>query len=191
MWKNAQDLARDEEAIVKAPSEDHAWCIKSKRPHYVRKSKCGGFLCDDRCLSYKSMKLCSHTVALAIKMECMKTFIKWYRTLKCKPNFTTLVETGKPSTAGKKSIRRGVSKKNSKEIKEIVANAEDSDLKWKTRGVEQSDDDADYDSTIDQPSSSQLASASTPVSSLATGFIMSPRDVHSIQITPRWAVHHH
>ena len=140
MWKKAQDLARDEEAIVKAPSEDHAWCIKSysnKRPHYV---KCGGFLCDDQCLSYKSMKLCSHTVALAIKMECMKTFIKWYRTLKCKPNFTTLVETGKPSTAGKKSIRRGVSKKNSKEI---VANAEDSDLKWKTRGVEQSDDDAD------------------------------------------------
>lgn len=164
MWKKAQDLARDEEAIVKAPSEDHACkSYSNKRPHYVRKSKCGGFLCDDQCLSYKSMKLCSHT--------------------KCKPNFTTLVETGKPSTAGKKSIRRGVSKKNSKEIKEIVANAEDSDLKWKTRGVEQSDDDADYDSTIDQPSSSQLASASTPVSSLATGFIMSPRDVHSIQIS--------
>lgn len=199
IWKKAQDLVADETAIVNAPGEDCAWCVKSysnKRPHYVRKSKCGGFLCDEQCLSFKSNKLCSHTVALATKMECMSTFTKWFRTMKHKPNFTALVETGKPKTAGKKSVRRGASKKNAKEIKEMVANAEDADLRWKTRGAEQCDDDPDDDDSISElaepctlssslPSSSQLASSmpaeKRPVSS-ATTLIMSPRDVHSIRI---------
>lgn len=191
IWKKAQDLVEDEAAIVKAPGEECAWCVKSysnKRPHYVRKSKCGGFLCDEQCLSYKSLKLCSHTVALAIKMECMDRFTKWHSTIKYKPNVTALVETGKPSSAGKKSARRGVSKKNAKEIKQSIAYAEDAGLKWKTRGAEDSGS-SEEDSTASEPllSSSEPSSshlrqecdipAASPVLSSATAVITSPRDV--------------
>ena len=112
IWKKAQDLANDESAIVQAPGEECAWCVKSyssKRPHYVKMSKCGGFTYDEQCLSYKSMKMCSHTVALASKLERMEKFVKWYRTMKFKPNFTALVESGKPATTGKKPVRPGVS----------------------------------------------------------------------------------
>lgn len=189
IWKKAQDLVEDETAIVQAPGDGNAWCVKSysnKRPHYVRKSKCGGFLCDEQCLSYKSMKLCSHTVALAAKLDCMSKFVKWFCTMKCKPNFTALAETGKPAIAGKKAIRRGVSKKSAKEIKDIVANAEDSDLEWTTRGAEhthsESDDDGATLEVAGQPlglSSQPGSSSDIEVSSSSATFIMSrARDVH-------------
>lgn len=107
MWEKAQDLSMDETSIVKAPGDQSAYMVKSysnKQPHYVKMSQRGGFLCDDQCLSYKSMKICSHVVALAIKEKCLIKLLKWYRTSKFTPNFTTLAESGKPSTAGKKSV---------------------------------------------------------------------------------------
>jgi hypothetical protein len=76
------------------------------------------------------MKLCSHTIALAIKKNCVEKFLKWYRTMKYQPNFTTLAEAGKPSTTGKKPTRKGVSKKGAEHIKKLVADAEESDLTW-------------------------------------------------------------
>ena len=74
-------------------------------------SKCHNvvvFLCDDQYLSYKSMKICSHVVALAIKEKCLSNLLKWYCTSKFTPNFTTLAESGKPSTAGKSQCERGL-----------------------------------------------------------------------------------
>ena len=59
------------------------------------------------------MKVCSHTVAIAIKQESVDNFLKWYRTLKHTPNFTALAEAGKPATVGKRPERNGVSKKYS------------------------------------------------------------------------------
>ena len=67
----------------------------------------GSFLCDDQCLSYKSMRICSHIMALAIKQNCLTNLLKWYCTMKHIPNFTILAESGKPSTAGKKANAKG------------------------------------------------------------------------------------
>lgn len=108
MWEKAQDLSMNETNIVQAPGDQSAYMVKSysnKRPHYVKMSHRGGFLCNDQCLSYKSMKICSHIVALAIKENCLNNLLKWYRTMKYTPNFTTLAESGKPSTAGKTSAK--------------------------------------------------------------------------------------
>ena len=126
-------------AIVQAPGDDCAWMVRSsssKRPHYVKVSKCS-FICDDQCLSYKSTKVCSHTIAIAIKQESIEKFVKWYRTLKHTPNFSTLAEAGKPATAGKKPGRKGMSKKSSQQIKKFIVDAEEAGLEWQSRGEEQ------------------------------------------------------
>lgn len=83
------------------------------------------------------MKVCSHTVAIAIKQESIENFLKWYRTLKHTPNFSALAEAGKPTTAGKKPGRKGVTKKSSQQIKKFVIDAEEAGLEWRSRGQEQ------------------------------------------------------
>ena len=137
MWEKPQDLSMDETSIVKAPGDQSAYMVKSygnKQPHYVKMSQRGGFLCDDQCLSYKSMKICSHVVALAIKEKCLYNLLKWYRTSKFTPNFTTLAESGKPLTVGKKAVRKGITKKHAEQIQSIIAHAEEANLEWHTRG---------------------------------------------------------
>ena len=135
IWDKANRLASDDSAIVKAPGAEDSWMVMSssgERPHYVKTSKCA-FACDDQCLSYKSMKLCSHTVALAIKTGRLYHLLRWYRSLKCSPNFTALAEAGKPKSAGKKPVRKGISKKCSREISAFLRDAEMSNAKWEYR----------------------------------------------------------
>ena len=74
MWGKAQALARDETSVVKAPRSENAWMIKSysnKQPHYVRLLNSGGISCNDQCLSYKSLKICSHTL---LGPSCQREF---------------------------------------------------------------------------------------------------------------------
>lgn len=136
MWEKAQELSMDEASIVKAPGCENAWMIRSygsERPHYVKMSKSGSILCDDQCLSHKSLKICSHALALATKEDCMANFLKSYRYLKHTPNYTVLAESGKPKAAGKKPLRKGVTKKQSEQIKTIIDHAEESSLEWQNR----------------------------------------------------------
>ena len=127
----------------------------SERPHYIKVSKCS-FICDDQCLSYKSMKVCSHTVAIAIKQESIEIFLKWYRTLKRTPNLSALAEAGKPTTAGKKPGRKCVIKKSSQLIKKFVVDAEEAGLKWRSCGQEQCSHDTLDDVLIDPVHSTEL-----------------------------------
>ena len=98
-----------------------------QQPHYVRESKAGGYLCDDHCLGYKSSNICSHTLAVALKKGTVSNFIRWYETLKVKPNFTTLSKSCKPSTSGQKPKRKGAPKKVTMQVQKMLANtSEDS-----------------------------------------------------------------
>ena len=134
IWTNANSIFGDSDAIVQAPGGSTAYIVKSltgQKPHFVQPSKTGGgFLCDDECLGYKSAKICTHTVAAALKAGDVKAFICWYKKLKCKPNFTVVAESGKPTTSGKKP-RKGATKKASKHIHSIIENA--SELQFKNR----------------------------------------------------------
>ena len=157
----------------------------------MRVLKCS-FVCDEQCLSYKSMKICSHSVAIAIKLECVDNLLKSCRTMKCTPNFTALAEAGKPSTTGKKSVRKGVSKKCSQEIKRFVTDAEEAGLQWNLRGEPQPTTTA-----TDEPSHSQGPSLSLQrdqqVSTSAcptTTLFMSHRDVQNIHIGSISSVNH-
>ena len=126
VWNRAKALVQDQSAMVPAPGDDSALMVMSnsgQQPHYVRQSKAGGYLCDDRCLGYKSSKICSHTVAAPLKNGTISGFIQWYQTLKCKPNFTKLSESSKPTTAGQKPKRKGAPKKVTKKVQNILASA--------------------------------------------------------------------
>ena len=98
MWEKANDLSVDESAIVKAPGSESAWMVKSysnDRPHYVKMSASGHIICDDQCLSYKSMKICAHSLALAITQQSVKIFLKCHQDQSHLPNFSALSEFGK------------------------------------------------------------------------------------------------
>ena len=193
LWEKANDLVNDEAAIVRAPgdADECAWMVKSysgKRPHFVKASKCG-FSCDEQCMSFKSMKLCSHTIALAIKKDCVDKFLRWYRTMKYQPNFTTIAEAGKPSTAGKKPARKGVSKKSAEHIRRVLTGAEESHSEWQARGshsdcrvgVEDAQDRVSFAS--EEMFGHPRASIQDPLHpATTTTVVMSQSDVHSINI---------
>ena len=112
IWSRAQLLAENESSNVAAPGDETAFLVKSssgQRPHYVKSTKKGGFACDDQCLGYKSLRICSHTVASAIKKGDINSYLRWYKGLKVKPSFSNLSEHRQPSGTGKKPCK-GVSK---------------------------------------------------------------------------------
>ena len=160
LWKKAHDLANHDSQITNAPGEESAWMVKSytaRQPHFVQSSKCrGGFLCDMQCLSYKSSKICSHTLAVAMKMGCLEKFLHWYEMKKHQPNFTALAEVGKPSTTGKKSSRKGITKKNSKIVKKFVTEA--AETGWSNRCLQKDGSQNPFSVNISNNSHVQISS---------------------------------
>ena len=70
MWNKAQKLSTSDNGMVQCPGDSSSWIVKSesnKRPHFVKAAKCGGYMCDEECLAYKSAKVCAHSVAVAMK----------------------------------------------------------------------------------------------------------------------------
>jgi len=64
--------------IIKAPGDDAAFMVKSisgQCPHYIKTTKKGGFACDVQCIGFKSSRLCSHTVAAALKTDTVAGYI--------------------------------------------------------------------------------------------------------------------
>lgn len=130
MWNKAQKLSSSDDGMVQCPGDSSSWMVKSessKRPHFVKAGKCGGYLCDEECLAYKSAKICAHTVAVAIKTGSVQKLLKWHNSRKIGgPNLTAVAEARKPKTAGKK--RKGVTKKSAKKIKSIISDVDE--LAW-------------------------------------------------------------
>ena len=64
-WK----LLNAEGSLCSAPGVPGAKCVASEsgnRPHIVSKTKKGSLACDDACKAWKSMKFCSHALAVAV-----------------------------------------------------------------------------------------------------------------------------
>ena len=143
IWSKADSLAEDESAIKSAPGDEAAWMVKSysgKQPHYVKSGKTSGFICDEHCLSYKSSKICAHSVALAIKQDRVPLFLKWYQRIKQKPNYTTVGESGRPSSCGKKpSKRKGSTKSVSAKVRQVISQAEEEGINWRNHCSEETD----------------------------------------------------
>ncbi len=95
LWNKGQSLAEDEASMVKSPGSATDWVVRSetgKQPHYVKPSSKGGYACDSNCLAYKSMRICSHTVAVAVKAGSIPQLVGWHKKLKIAPNLTCIAE---------------------------------------------------------------------------------------------------
>ena len=153
MWNKAQNLSNTDDEMVQCPGDSSSWMVKSesnKRPHFVKAAKCGGYVCDEECLAYKSTKICAHAVAVAIKTGNVQNFLKWYNSKKVSsPNLTALAEARKPKSAGKK--RKGVTKKSAKKIRSVISDVDELAWQYPHSVGESQGDSSNTESDVAQP----------------------------------------
>ena len=79
IWKKATALLNTSHAVSLAPGHpDEARMVMSssgQRPHLVLPCKNRCFKCDSDCLNFKSLGICSHTVATAELNNQLKEFV--------------------------------------------------------------------------------------------------------------------
>lgn len=79
IWNKAKQLIQTEGAIVSAPGQPpEARMVMSyggKTPHMVVPKKGGDFSCDSTCCNWKSIGICSHSVAVATVNKQLEQFI--------------------------------------------------------------------------------------------------------------------
>ena len=77
--KKAKELINTENTIVPAPGQcTEARMVLSyskKTPHMVAPTKDGGFSCDSDCPNWKSLGICSHSVAVAELKQGLDNFL--------------------------------------------------------------------------------------------------------------------
>ena len=89
LWRKGQSLAEDEESMVRSPGSSTDWIIRSstgKQPHFVKPTSKGGCSYNSSCLAYKSMRICSHTVAVAVKTGSIQQLVRWHKKSKFAAN---------------------------------------------------------------------------------------------------------
>ena len=106
IWNKATELLTLEGAIAAAPglaSQARTVISKSRLGfHTVVPGKGGRFTCDN-CPNYKSLGICSHTVAVAEANGVLPEFITWFRRSKnVTPNLTKLLTSDMPQGRGRK-----------------------------------------------------------------------------------------
>ena len=105
--KKLKHLLPVKHSVVPAPGfgEDEKM-VKShsgSAPHLVTiDQNTWQYKCDDKCLQYKSVSVCSHTVAAAEINGHLTKFIDFLRRHNCSPNLTQLAQHGMPAGAGRK-----------------------------------------------------------------------------------------
>ena len=107
IWKKAVDLLSEKNALCAAPgSTDKSCIVKSytgSRPHLVLAKKGGQYACDSACRNWKSLGICSHSVAAAQYNGELPKFVEWFRKAKKHPNLTELVTSQMPAGRGRTS----------------------------------------------------------------------------------------
>ena len=106
IWQKAEELLQSPGGMSSAPGQpEQARMVLSrsgKRPHLVLPCKGGRFKCDADCLNFKSLGVCSHTVAVAECNNLLADFLTHFQKANKKPSFTALSLHGVPSGCGKK-----------------------------------------------------------------------------------------
>ena len=78
IWQKAEELLNSQHGMSPAPGQpEEARMVLSrsgKRPHLILPCKRGRFKCDSDCLNFKSLGICSHSVAVA---ECNNLLTKF------------------------------------------------------------------------------------------------------------------
>ena len=109
VWNKAAELISQPSSIVAAPGHSTGSKMvaskSGKRPHLVTHGKNGRFSCDSDCPNWKSLGICSHSVAVAHVNDSLREFCNYYRKSKRLPNMSQLLLSGMPSGIGNKGNR--------------------------------------------------------------------------------------
>ena len=104
--KKAEELLQLPNSMSPAPGQpDEARMVISSsgnRPHLVIPCKGDRFKCDTECINFKSLGLCSHTIAVAEYNKRLPEFLMEFQKTNKSPNFTVLALHGMPSGRGRK-----------------------------------------------------------------------------------------
>ena len=115
--QKAEDLLASPNAITTAPVEGVARMVKNKsnpyRPHLVQVHKKGKVVCDENCLMWTSLKICSHCVAVAHSLDCASEYVSWV-IANAKTNLTKITTSGVGSNVGKKPSQNRYSQRKNK-----------------------------------------------------------------------------
>ena len=105
IWVKASRLLCDTNAISLAPGQDKAARMvlssSGKVPHLVVPKKGGKYACDSNCPNFKSLGICSHTVAVAELNHHLERFLSLTKISK-RPTLTLLLTATMPKSRGRK-----------------------------------------------------------------------------------------
>lgn len=125
IWAKAGQLIGTKNAIVPAPGQDSearmVLSYSGKTPHMVTPKKGGDFSCDSSCPNWKSMGICSHSVAVAEVNGKLSQFLSTRKRKKSVPNVTSLLTTNMPKGRGRKG---GAAPKSRKPSQKVTARIE-------------------------------------------------------------------
>lgn len=106
IWSKAGDIISDSMAMCAVPGGHQKDRIvessSSLTPHVVSAKKSGQYSCDDKCPNWKSLRVCSHSVAAAEENGELHLFVDWLKKVKKSPNLTQLALTTMPKGRGRK-----------------------------------------------------------------------------------------
>ena len=106
IWEKAEKLINMERGLQHAASSDSSarsvQSFSSPVPHFVTSKESGQFMCDPQCPQWESLKICSHTVAVAEKMGRLSPFLCWYTATNQRVNVTSVGMLNMPKGRGQK-----------------------------------------------------------------------------------------
>ena len=124
IWNKAAELVSQPNSIVAAPGHGTeskmVMSRRGKRPHLVTCGKNGRYSYDSDCPNWKSLGICSHSVAVAHVNNSLQEFCDYYRKLKRLPSMSQLLLSGMPSGMGNKG-NRVIRKRKKEEITSVVS----------------------------------------------------------------------
>jgi len=124
IWIKATELLNTSRAITSAPGHPKkARTVMSRsgqRPHLVLPCKSSQFKCDSDCVNFKSLGICSHSVAVAEINQQLLEFVACFSKSKRKPNFSEVAVHGMPAGRGRKESQAPRKRKQSQLVTERV-----------------------------------------------------------------------
>ena len=104
--RKAIELLNEADSISRAPGCDKKSCMvksfSSSKPHLVMAKNTGQYSCDNHCPNWRSLKICSHSVAAAEFNGELKKFVAYVSKCNPKPNISKLATTHMPVRRGRK-----------------------------------------------------------------------------------------
>ena len=91
---------------MEIPFKPCAFMVESdkERPHYVLQSEGGRMTCEDY-PCFKSVKICTHSLAVSEKCSKLRNFLTWYKRSSHTLTITSYITSDSASTVGKENPR--------------------------------------------------------------------------------------